>query len=172
LVNFERAEGLATRCAVCVSKDRDGNPPNLKIEPVLRHSGYRHLNESYWRAMKQVRYEPRYCIGSVLAFTSGHSKRASEELKQVPFFSFSPKTKMRPQLLRSLPALLSKATASRVRVKVASQSHPHITIDQPSALWHINTCLDGIQQFLRHVSRPFLDLIFCWLVCNPFKIWL
>jgi hypothetical protein len=140
-------------------------------EPVLRHSGYRHLNESYWRAMKQVRYEPSYCIGSVPAFTSGRSERASEELKQVLFFSLR-KTKMRPQLLRSLPVILSKATASRVRVKVASQSHPHILIDQPSALWHINTCPDRIQQFLRCISHPFLDLIFCWLVCNPFKLWL
>jgi hypothetical protein len=52
------------------------------------------------------------------------------------------------------------------------QSRPPITIDQPSALWHINTCLEGIQQFLRRVTRVFLNLILCWLVCNPFKLWL
>jgi hypothetical protein len=79
---------------------------------------------------------------------------------------------MRPQLLQRLPAILSKDTVSHVEVKVVCRSRPHNTIDQPSLLWHINTCLDGIQQFLRRVSRPFLDLILCWLVCNPFKLWL
>src|SRR5271156_2264026 len=110
--------------------------------------------------------------GVFLLLLLDNSQRASEEFNQMSFFSFSPKTKMRSQLLRRLPAILNKATTSRVRAKVDCQSHPHITIDQPSALWHINTCLDGIQQFLCRVSHPFLDLIFCWLVCNPLKLWL
>lgn len=95
----------------------------------------------------------------------GTVSRVKNSTKSI-LFLFA-QTKMWSQLLQKLPGILS-----RVGVKVVCQSRPHNTIDQPSVLWHINTCLNGIQQFLCRVSRPFLDLILRWLVYNPFKFWL
>lgn len=101
---------------------------SITEEPVLRNSGYRHLNESYWRAMKQVRYEPRYCIGSVPLLLLDNSQQASEEFNQMPFFSFSPKTKMRSQLLRRSPTILSISRASQSRLPVPSSHYNRRTI--------------------------------------------
>jgi hypothetical protein len=56
LVNFERAEGLGGKGAPSMLVEAaTANHQTLTFfteEPVLRHSGSRHLNESYWRVVK------------------------------------------------------------------------------------------------------------------------
>jgi hypothetical protein len=96
-------------------------------EPVLRHFGSRHLNESYWCAMKHVRYKPRYRIGS-------------EEFNQIHSFPFRPNqnvvttaakiagdTEQSHGISRGSQSRLPVPSSQHNRPAISSLAHQHLS---------------------------------------------
>ena len=83
-------------------------------EPVLRHFGSRLLNESYWRAMKHVRYKPRYRI-------------ESEEFNQIHSFPFRPNQNVVTTAAKIAGDTISRGSQSRLPVPSSQHNRPAIS---------------------------------------------
>jgi hypothetical protein len=118
-------------------------------EPVLRHFGSRHLNESYWRAMKHVRYKPRYRIGSeefnqIHSFPSRSNQNVVTTAAKLPEQSHG--------ISRGSQSRLPVPSSQHNRPTISSLAHQHLsrwnsTIPAPclSPLPRSHLALVGVQ---------------------------